>query len=46
VMAVPGPVTSEMSSGCHELIQRRHAVLVSCASDIVNALETALAPDD
>ena len=45
VMAVPGPVTSDMSSGCHELIQRRHAVLVTCASDVVKAVETALAGD-
>jgi DNA processing protein len=45
VMAVPGPVTSDLSSGCHELIQRRQAVLVSCASDVVNAVETALAAD-
>jgi len=45
VMAVPGPVTSDLSSGCHELIQRRQAVLVTCASDVINALETALAAD-
>jgi DNA processing protein len=45
VMAVPGPVTSDLSSGCHELIQRRHAVLVTCASDVINAVETALAAD-
>ena len=45
VMAVPGPVTSDLSSGCHELIQRRQAVLVTCASDVVNTLETALAAD-
>ena len=45
VMAVPGPVTSDLSSGCHELIQRRHAVLVTCARDVVNELETALAAD-
>jgi len=45
IMAVPGPVTSDLSSGCHELIQRRQAVLVTCASDVINALETALAAD-
>jgi DNA processing protein len=45
VMAVPGPVTSDLSSGCHELIQCRHAVLVTCASDVINAVETALAAD-
>ena len=35
LMAVPGPVTSDLSSGCHELIQRRQAVLVTCASDVI-----------
>ena len=45
VMAVPGPVTSDLSSGCHELIQRRQAVLVTCASDVINAVEAALAAD-
>ena len=45
IMAVPGPVTSDLSSGCHELIQRRQAVLVTCASDVINAVETALAAD-
>ena len=45
VMAVPGPVTSDLSSGCHELIQRREAVLVTCASDVADALEAALAVD-
>ena len=46
VMAVPGPVTSDLSSGCHELIQSRHAVLVTCASDVVSTLEKALDEGD
>ena len=41
VMAMPGPVTSDLSSGCHELIQRRQAVLVTCAGDVVSTLQTA-----
>ena len=45
VMAVPGPVTSDTSSGCHELIQRRQAVLVTCAGDVVNTLQTAPVAD-
>jgi DNA processing protein len=34
VMAVPGPVTSEHSAGCHELIREYGAMLVTCASDV------------
>ena len=37
VMAVPGPVTSPMSAGCHALIRREHApaLLVSCVDDVL-----------
>jgi DNA processing protein len=37
VMAVPGPVTSAMSVGCHELLRdaEREAVLVTSAADVV-----------
>lgn len=37
VMAVPGPVTSAMSVGCHELIREREsgAVLVSTAAHVI-----------
>ena len=34
VMAVPGPVTSEQSAGCHELIRDYGAMCVTCASDV------------
>ena len=34
VMAVPGPVTSEHSSGCHELIRDYGAMCVTCATDV------------
>ncbi len=34
VMAVPGPVTSEHSAGCHELIRDYGAMCVTCASDV------------
>ena len=43
VMAVPGPVTSEYSAGCHELIRDYGAMLVTCAADVVG--HVAL-PDD
>ena len=39
VMAVPGPVTSAMSVGCHELLRSEQEVaLVTSAADIVQAV--------
>jgi DNA processing protein len=38
LMAVPGPVTSTASAGAHELIRSRHAVLVTRAAEIVEAV--------
>ncbi|MDP9433004.1 MAG: DNA-processing protein DprA [Actinomycetota bacterium] len=35
VMAVPGPVTSVMSSGCHLLVRSGAATLVTCADDVL-----------
>lgn len=34
VMAVPGPVTSEFSAGCHELIRDYGAMCVTSAADV------------
>jgi DNA processing protein len=40
VMAVPGPVTSAMSVGCHELLRdtERGAVLVTSAAEVVQQI--------
>jgi DNA processing protein len=38
LMAVPGPVTSAASAGCHLLIRNRDAVLVTCGDDVVEML--------
>jgi DNA processing protein len=38
--AVPGPVTSERSAGCHRLVQERYARLVTSAKDVLAALDT------
>jgi DNA processing protein len=38
VMAVPGPVTSEQSAGCHELIRDYGAMCVTCASDVLDEI--------
>jgi DNA processing protein len=35
LMAVPGPVTSDLSAGCHELIRESAALLVTGASDVI-----------
>lgn len=36
LMAVPGPVTSPMSAGCHTLVQTMDASLVTDAADVVD----------
>jgi DNA processing protein len=37
LMAVPGPVTSAMSAGCHALIREQRAVLVTSGADVLMA---------
>jgi DNA processing protein len=41
VMAVPGPVTSDLSAGCNDLIRCGHAVLVTSASEVIDTLTAA-----
>jgi DNA processing protein len=36
VMAVPGPVTSPMSAGCHELVRTAAASLITDAADVLD----------
>jgi DNA processing protein len=38
VMAVPGPVTSEVSAGCHKIIREGGAVCVTGAHDVLELL--------
>jgi DNA processing protein len=38
VMAVPGPVTSEVSAGCHKMIREWGAVCVTSAHDVLELL--------
>lgn len=38
LMAVPGPVTSALSEGCHEIIREWGAVCVTCAGDVIEML--------
>jgi DNA processing protein len=47
LMAVPGPVTSEMSAGCHTIIRDWQGMLVTSAADVLECLcpvETADLP--
>ncbi len=46
VMAFPGPVTSAMSAGCHDLLRDRQAILVTCADDIEAMLASFVEPDE
>jgi DNA processing protein len=51
LMAVPGPVTSAQSAGCHRIIREWGATCVTCAADIIELLSPlnasdALAPGD
>jgi DNA processing protein len=43
LMAVPGPVTSDLSSGCHHIIRNGHGVLVTSAGDVIDAISAAVA---
>ena len=43
VMAVPGPVTSGQSAGCHELIREYGAMCVTCARDVIEHLDPSAA---
>jgi DNA processing protein len=44
LMAVPGPVTSPQSAGCHRIIRDCGATLVTCAADIIEMLVPLGAP--
>lgn len=46
VMAVPGPVTSASSQGCHRMIREGEARLVGSAHEVVDECGPLLAPDD
>ncbi|WP_328617239.1 DNA-processing protein DprA [Amycolatopsis sp. NBC_00355] len=45
VLAVPGPLSSTVSAGCHQLIQDGTARLATSADDIIAAIEEGNKPD-
>lgn len=40
-LAVPGPVTSAASAGCHRMIADGRARLITCADDVITALASS-----
>lgn len=38
LMAVPGPITSALSTGCHELLRSQRAVLVGGVEDVIESV--------
>ena len=45
LMAVPGPVTSAQSAGCHRIIREWGATCVTCADDIIEMLSPVGTPN-
>jgi DNA processing protein len=46
-MAVPGPVTSDLSAGCHHILRDWRGSLVTSGDDIIDAITAAgTAPAD
>jgi DNA processing protein len=45
LMAVPGPVTSAQSAGCHRIIREWGATCVTCAADVIEMVSPLGAPD-
>jgi DNA processing protein len=47
LMAVPGPVTSDLSAGCHHIIRNWRGSLVTSAGDVIDTLtKVGTAPAD
>jgi DNA processing protein len=44
LMAVPGPVTSAQSAGCHRIIREWGATCVTCAADVIELLSPLTDP--
>jgi DNA processing protein len=44
LMAVPGPVTSAQSAGCHLIMREWGATCVTCAADVIEMLSPLSAP--
>jgi DNA processing protein len=46
LMAVPGPVTSDLSAGCHHIIREWQGVLVTSAAEVIEYLSPLGAPQE
>jgi DNA processing protein len=38
LMAVPGPITSDLSAGCHHIIREWQGTLITCAAEVIECL--------
>ena len=45
-LAVPGPITSAASVGCHQMIRTGEARLVTCTAEVLEETQTLLLPFD
>jgi DNA processing protein len=45
LMAVPGPITSDLSAGCHQVIREWQGTLVTSAAEVIEHLSPAGEPD-
>jgi DNA processing protein len=45
LMAVPGPITSDLSAGCHHIIREWQGTLVTSAADVIECLSPVGAPE-
>ena len=46
LMAVPGPITSDLSAGCHQVIRDWQGMLVTSAAEVIEHLSPAGEPQD
>jgi DNA processing protein len=44
LMAVPGPVTSDLSAGCHQILRDWQATLVTTAAEVIELLSPVTGP--
>ena len=44
LMAVPGPITSDLSAGCHQIVREWQGTLVTSAAEVIEYLSPVSAP--
>jgi DNA processing protein len=46
LMAVPGPITSDLSAGCHHIIREWQGVLITSATEVIEYVASLSAPQE